>query len=78
MRQASQSPLKLMENSSARPDCLSTRMRERERLNLLSMRKEQRSMQVMQPAHFEGSAIIERLSLVTLVSMYADYSSKPQ
>jgi hypothetical protein len=35
-------------------------------------------MQVMQPAHFEGSAIIERLSLVTLVGMYADYSKKPQ
>ena len=76
MRQASQSAVKLTVNSSERPDCLSTRMRERERLNLLSMRNEQRSMQVMQPAHFDGSAIIEQLSLVTLVSMYIDYSGR--
>jgi hypothetical protein len=76
MRQASQSAVKLTEDSSARPDCLSTRMRERERLNLLFMRNEQRSMQVMQPAHFEGSAFIERPSLVTLISMCIDCSGR--
>jgi hypothetical protein len=77
MRQASQSPLKLTVNSSSRPDCLATWMRDLERLNLLSMRNEQRSMQVMQPAHFEGSAIIERPSRVTFVCMCADYSRRP-
>jgi hypothetical protein len=34
-------------------------------------------MQLMQPAHFEGSTVIERLSMVTFVSMYADYSKRP-
>jgi len=75
VRQASQSALKLTSNSLGRPTSRSTLMHEAARLNLLLDLKEQRSMQVIQPAHFEGSAAIERLSLVILVSMCADYSS---
>jgi hypothetical protein len=48
-------------------------MHEAERLNLLPDLKEQRSMQVMQPAHFEGSAAIERSFLLTFVAMNNGY-----
>jgi len=48
-------------------------MHEAERLNLLPDLKEQRSMQVMQPAHLAGSTSIERLSLVTFVDMFDGY-----
>jgi len=48
-------------------------MHEAARLNLLLDLKEQRSMQVIQPAHLAGSASIERLSLVTFVDMYDGY-----
>jgi hypothetical protein len=44
-------------------------MREAERLNLLPDLKEQRSMQVMQPAHLAGSASINRLPFTTLTVM---------
>jgi hypothetical protein len=46
-------------------------------LNLLLDLNEQRSMQVMQPAHLEGSAVMERLSLITPVVMQTDYNRKP-
>jgi len=35
-------------------------------------------MQEMQPAHFEGSTVMERLSRVILVSMCIDYNKRPQ
>jgi hypothetical protein len=44
-------------------------MHEAERLNLLPDLKEQRSMQVMQPAHFEGSASIHGLPFTILTVM---------
>ena len=69
MRQASQLSLKLTSNSLGRPTSRSTRMHEADRLNLLPDLKEQRSMQVMQPAHFEASAAIQRSFLVTFVEM---------
>jgi hypothetical protein len=48
-------------------------MHEAERLNLLPDLKEQRSMQVIQPAHFEGSAAIERSFLLIFVGMNDSY-----
>lgn len=41
---------------------------------MFPLRNEQRNMQVMQPAHLDGSALIERLSLLTLVVIHMDYS----
>ena len=61
--------MKLTSNSLGRPTSRSTLMQEAERLNLLPDLKEQRSMQVIQPAHLAGSASMERLSLVTFVEL---------
>jgi hypothetical protein len=46
-------------------------------LNLLLFLKEQRSMQLIQPAHLEESAVIKRLSLLTPVVIQMDYNRKP-
>jgi len=52
-------------------------MHEAERLNLLPDLKEQRSMQVMQPAHLAGSTSINRLPFMTLTVMIYACEKKP-
>lgn len=66
-----------MSNSFSLATRRSTRIRDLARLNLLLSLNEHRSMQTIQPEHLDGSAVIDLLSLFTLIVIYADYNRKP-